>query len=79
LGPVRFRAAGRHEVATQAHRHQQVGDAIYMHVPDLAMRDTELDAAESVRSHLHAFPLLDDAGDQLAEVDGAHSQNRGEM
>jgi hypothetical protein len=76
LGTVWFRATGGDEIATQSHRHQQIGHAAQMYVPDLAMIETELDAAESIRPHVHAVPLLDDAGDQCAEVDGAHSHNR---
>jgi hypothetical protein len=63
LGTVWFRAASGDEIATQSHRHEQISDAAYMHVPNLAMIETDIDAAESIRTHVHTIPLLDDVGD----------------
>jgi hypothetical protein len=74
---VWLRAAGGDKIATQSHRHQQIGHAIHMHVPDLSVVETELNAAASIRPHVYAIPCLDDVGDELAEVDGSHAHTRG--
>jgi len=77
LGAVRFGATGGYEVAPQPHRHEQIGHTAHMDVTDFAMVDTKLDAAEPIRPRFYAIPVLDNAGDTFAKVDGAHARYHG--
>lgn len=75
--PMWFGASGGHEVAAQAHRHEQIGNAAYVDVSDFPMVNTKLHAAKPIRPRLYAIPFSDDAGDQFAKVDSAHARNHG--
>lgn len=76
LSAVRFGATGGHEVSTHPHRHQQIRDTAHMDVSDFPMRHTQLEAAEAIRPYTHAIPVLHDAGDTFAEVNGAHTRQQ---
>ena len=43
---VEVGVAGRNELLTNAHRKRQIGQAVAVHVPELAPADAELHAAE---------------------------------
>lgn len=76
LGAVRFSATGGHEVSTHPHRHQQIRDTAQMDVSDFPMGHMQLEAAEAIRPYFYAIPVLHDAGDTFAEVNGAHARHQ---
>ena len=75
LGAVGGGASGGHQIAAQTDRHQQIGNTTDMDVPDFPMAHMKLDAAEAEGANFYAIPLLDDADNQFAEVDGAHARH----
>ena len=76
LGAVRFGATGGYEVATQPYRHEEIGDTVQVNVTDFPMRHTQFEAAEAIRPYFYAIPVLHDAGDTFAEVNGAHARHQ---
>ena len=63
---VRLRAAGLDEHVANRALERQVGEPVAVQVPELALAEPELDAAEAVRVDGHALPARDLALDPCA-------------
>jgi len=56
---MRFGPAGRNQLFSHAHRKRQIGEAVAVLVAELATAESELDAAESMRTNAHTLPPAD--------------------